>query len=107
MKITKAKLKQIIKEELGRVLNEQIDAQEIERHQMPSSFKRKFSDEESVLPLIQKVAPSMELSDPSMPNWDESKDQIVYQGSVTSNYGGKKIYFKTSNSNHYYVLSTE
>ena len=107
MKITKAKLKQIIKEELGKVLNEQIDAEEIERHQVPRGRGVSFSDEESVLPLIQKVAPSMEVSDPSMPNWDESKDQIVYQGSVTSNYGGKKIYFKTSNSNHYYVLSAE
>ena len=85
----------------------QIDAEEIEDHQMPRGRKVSFSDEESDLQLIQKVAPSMEVSDPHMANWDESKDQIVYQGSVASNYGGKKIYFKTSNSNQYYVLSAE
>ena len=93
MKITKAKLKQIIQEELGKVLNEQIDAEEIKRYQVPRGREVSFSDEESVLPLIQKVAPSMEVSDPSMPNWNERKDQIVYQGSVTSNYGGKKNYY--------------
>jgi len=105
MNITKSQLKRIIKEELIAVMEGEelsIDAQEIKRYEWPQG-KTSFDDEEDVLPMIQDVIGSLEISDPGMPNWDRSKDQIVYLGSIEDR-GKKTVYFKTSNSGHYYKL---
>lgn len=103
MKITKSQLKQIIKEELTAVMEGEelsIDAQEIKSYDWPRG-KTRFNDEKDVLPKIEKVIGSLEISDPGMPNWDPSKDQIVYLGREKDK---NTVYFKTSKSNHYYKL---
>ena len=106
MKITKTQLKQIIKEEIDATMREgapSINAKEIKRYEFPRG-KTSYDDEEAVLPMIQKVAGDLEVSDPGMPNWDQSKDQIVYLGSSKGRGGQKVAYFKTSNTHHYYML---
>jgi len=106
MKITKSQLKQIIVEEVTKVMEAEglsIEAEEIDRSEWPRRSTR-FDDQEAVLPMVQKVIGSLEISDPGMDNWDPSKDQIVYLGSAKDFGGQKTAYFKTSNSGHYYKL---
>jgi len=105
VKLTKYKLRQIIKEELDATMREgspSINAKEIKRYEVGRA--RSWDDEEVVLPMIQGVVGDLEVSDPGMPNWDTSKDQIVYMGSVKGRGGQKVAYFKTSNTHHYYML---
>ena len=106
MKLTQSRLRQIIKEELVRTLREStvsIDAEEIRSSNWPRG-RTSYRDEEEMLPKIQQVVGSLEVSDPGMPNWDPSKDQIVFLGSTDDRSGQKVAYFKTSNSGRYYRL---
>ena len=109
MKLTQSRLRQIIKEELVRTLRESavsIDAEEIRRDDW-QSVRTNYRDEEEMLPKIQKVVGSLEVSDPGMPNWDPSKDQVVFLGSAQDRSGQKVAYFKTSKSHHYYMLDID
>lgn len=63
-----------------------------------------FDDEKEMLPMIQAVIGDFEISRPGQRNWDERNDQIVYLGSVTDGRGDKVLYFKTSQTGHYYML---
>ena len=106
MKLTQSRLRQIIKEELVRTLREStvsIDAEEIRRSDWPRGLTD-YRDEEEMGPKIQKAVGSLEVSGPGMPNWDPSKDQIVFLGSAQDDSGQKVAYFKTSNSDRYYRI---
>ena len=106
MKLTQSRLRQIIKEELVRTLHEStvfIRAEKISRRDWPRG-RTSYRDEQEMIPEIQQAVGSLEVSDPGMPNWDPSKDQIVFLGSTDDRSGKKVAYFKTSKSNLYYRL---
>jgi len=67
VKLTKYKLRQIIKEELDATMREgspSINAKEIKRYEVGRA--RSWDDEEVVLPMIQGVVGDLEVSDPGM-----------------------------------------
>ena len=85
---------------LGVIKGEEIDRGYVQR------ARANFKNQDKDIPRIKQVIGKRELSDPSMPNWDPSKNQIVYLGSRTLRSGDQEIYFKTSNTHKYYkVLS--
>jgi hypothetical protein len=81
---------------LGVIKGEEIDRGYVQRS------RPNFNNEDKDIPRIKQVIGKRELSDPSMPNWDPNKDQIVYLGSRTIRSGEQEIYFKTSNTHKYY-----
>jgi len=108
VKLTKAQLRQIIKEELDATMREPAPpvfkgAEEISDKEVPRA--RSWKDEDDVIHTIrQQVGDQIEVVESDMSNWDTSKDQIVYMGSVKGRGGQKVAYFKTSNTHHYYRL---
>jgi|TARA_R110000796_G_C14552828_1_gene434043 hypothetical protein len=81
---------------LGTIKGEEVDRGYVQR------ARANFMNQDKDIPRIKQVIGKRELSDPSMPNWDPSKNQIVYLGSRTLSSGGREIYFKTSNTHKYY-----
>ena len=81
---------------LGVIKGEEIDRGYVQR------ARANFKNQDKDIPRIKQVIGKRELSDPSMPNWDPSKNQIVYLGSRTLRSGDQEIYFKTSNTHKYY-----
>ncbi len=75
-------------------------AEEIPRDQYPGKSSISMTDEDEMLPLVQKaIGDTWEISHPQMPTWDRSKNQIVYLGRMNDH-----VFFKTSNDHRYFKL---
>ena len=74
-------------------------AVEVERGDLPRPSRESFSHEESFRTQFSDGVGGLEISDPSMPNWNQNEDQIVYQGG-----DGRDHYFKVSTDGAFYKV---
>jgi hypothetical protein len=74
-------------------------AVEVERGDLPRPSRESYSHEESFRTQFPDGVGGLEISDPSMPNWNQNEDQIVYQGG-----DGRDHYFKVSTDGAFYKV---
>ena len=74
-------------------------AKEVQRSDVPRG-RGAFDREQEFIQMFPDGIAGIEISDPSMPNWNPSKTQIVYQGS-----DGQEHYFKLSTIGKYFMVT--
>jgi hypothetical protein len=74
-------------------------AKEVQRSDVPRG-RGAFDREQEFIQMFPDGIAGIEISDPSMPNWNPSKTQIVYQGG-----DGQEHYFKLSTIGKYFMVT--
>ena len=74
-------------------------AKEVQRSDVPTG-RGAFDREQEFIQMFPDGIAGIEISDPSMPNWNPSKTQIVYQGG-----DGQEHYFKLSTIGKYFMVT--